>query len=826
MKLIKKAMGALLATTMVATSVVSVSAVDNTKTDKKYSAFATTYTNENGDTYSRVDFDDSIETTALSSVDLPSSYNSADYGYVTSVKDQGHTGTCWAYASISAIESSLIKNNGYPVDTDLSEFHLAYGAFNTKYDRMGLLDSQCDLSGIDFLNFGGDDNDPTFTLANWQGVVSEDFNNGQFSTDKMKLRNMSGFKVYNTEVMYNSNEAIMTDSYKVPFSNPDLVKEYIMKYGSGKMSYNASYENYINSASYCYESDIAYSNHAVNIVGWDDNYPKENCEVDGYMPENDGAWLIKNSWGDTNGINGYNWISYEDFSLKCFPVTFYALDTEHKYDNNYQYDDLVYEQVLCDNDNSVGINSDGYMANVYTSQNDNEELKAVGFVTSNADVDYKIDIYTNVTSVPTDGVLAGSITGNMPVAGFHTVDLETPISIAKGDKFAVVVYLYDMDNPDRTMYFNLDGNNSQFRPWAVKVSDYGESFFSYDGNTWDDLKDSLDGNFRIKAFTTSDVPETETQDYYDLYNGISRSVLAENLRALLSEHSHVLGSTFVYTEESYNEFVSEFIYAQTASIDSDMFLAIELYNITEEFNKACNNLKPYDFTDSFTYYYNTIAENVEHYEDVPLWQSFSEAYNSVLEQSESLEANNENKKYLTDIIEPVFMEYMTYAVNNGCMRSFLQNYGDVDNSQDVNIQDATVTQMYIAKQQDENFYIANNADVDGDDEITIKDATYIQMMVAKYIDYFPIFDKEQKINIALETPKDEITYESAVAKLNTAVKYCETSSDFRKYGKYETILKTCLYNDAKAVLENTTQYTPQEINFKAEYIVYILYNIV
>ena len=43
------------------------------------------------------------------------------------------------------------------------------------------------------------------------------------------------------------------------------------------------------------------------------------------------------------------------------------------------------------------------MANVYTSQNDNEQLKAVGFFTTNTDIDYKIDVYTNVTSIPTDG---------------------------------------------------------------------------------------------------------------------------------------------------------------------------------------------------------------------------------------------------------------------------------------------------------------------------------------------------------------------------------------------------------------------------------------
>lgn len=38
------------------------------------------------------------------------------------------------------------------------------------------------------------------------------------------------------------------------------------------------------------------TNHAVTIVGWDDNYPKENFAADN-PPQGDGAWIIRNSWG-------------------------------------------------------------------------------------------------------------------------------------------------------------------------------------------------------------------------------------------------------------------------------------------------------------------------------------------------------------------------------------------------------------------------------------------------------------------------------------------------------------------------------------------------
>ncbi|MCR5483988.1 MAG: C1 family peptidase, partial [Clostridiales bacterium] len=58
---------------------------------------------------------------------LPTTYDSRDYGYVTSVKDQGDAGNCWAFSGISAIESNLIKNGyGTANDFDFSEAHLVW----------------------------------------------------------------------------------------------------------------------------------------------------------------------------------------------------------------------------------------------------------------------------------------------------------------------------------------------------------------------------------------------------------------------------------------------------------------------------------------------------------------------------------------------------------------------------------------------------------------------------------------------------------------------------------------------------------------------------
>ena len=52
-----------------------------------------------------------------------------------------------------------------------------------------------------------------------------------------------------------------------------------------------------------YTYDKTGTNHLVTIIGWDDNYPRENFAHklkngdDAPIPAGDGAWLVKNSWG-------------------------------------------------------------------------------------------------------------------------------------------------------------------------------------------------------------------------------------------------------------------------------------------------------------------------------------------------------------------------------------------------------------------------------------------------------------------------------------------------------------------------------------------------
>ena len=45
---------------------------------------------------------------------LPSSYNSADFGYVTPIRNHNPFGTCISFGFIAAAESSVLKHNLLP----------------------------------------------------------------------------------------------------------------------------------------------------------------------------------------------------------------------------------------------------------------------------------------------------------------------------------------------------------------------------------------------------------------------------------------------------------------------------------------------------------------------------------------------------------------------------------------------------------------------------------------------------------------------------------------------------------------------------------------
>ena len=312
------------------------------------------------DIVSSDDSDDSYEDFLVYASYIPSSYDSRDYGYVTSVKNQGSYGTCWAFSALSAGESSLLSQD-IMTDVDLSEAHFIYFLYNNVDDPLGNLGEDKNIitdSSTDFMEIGGSDLYNMFALSSWKRAADESGAPYDYANPLMSLDKSLAYE--DIAHLQNVNIVSMEDS--------DKVKSLIMKYGAvscGMYLQNNIYYNSINKA--FYQNTSSSSNHDVNIIGWDDTYSRDNFSS--YKrPSSDGAWLIKNSWGTSMD---YIWVSYEDSVLSESTAFAFIFESADNYDYNYQYDGSSSAKYL-------NVSNGTTFANVYEIKGSEAERLSVG----------------------------------------------------------------------------------------------------------------------------------------------------------------------------------------------------------------------------------------------------------------------------------------------------------------------------------------------------------------------------------------------------------------------------------------------------------------
>ena len=411
----------------------------------------------------------------------PAAFDSRNYGYITEVKNQGNWGTCWAFASMAAAESSALKKR-IRTSPDFSELHTAYFYYNRVNDPLGgtKRDSNNGL-GRDYLKTGGNAILVAQALATWSGVADE---------------TVAPYQPYERPANLSSNIAykdtvILKNAYFLS-NDKDEIKGAILKYGAVIAAYDDD-DTYYNYATYAYSKPYDnVSNHQVTIVGWDDNYSASNFNAESRVSRN-GAWIVKNSWGPNWGDDGYFYLSYEDATIEDL-VAFEVADAG-TYDYNYQYDG-----------NSVfaytHLNDGQSLANIFTIKDNGkttgQEVTAVQFSVYTANVNYSIQVYTKMTEKgnPYSGTpqLKTPQTGRTGNGGIYTIDLKNPVFLRNGEEYAVVVTFSGKDTID--VGVEMNSSSSGF----IAGIDEGQSyeFYSYWG--WYDL--SQQGCCaRIKAFT-------------------------------------------------------------------------------------------------------------------------------------------------------------------------------------------------------------------------------------------------------------------------------------------------------------------------------------
>jgi C1A family cysteine protease len=424
---------------------------------------------------------------------LPATFDLRDVAgqsYVTSVKSQ-LGGTCWTFGTMASLESNLLVTGAWAAagesgEPDLAEYHLDWWNGFNEHHNGDLVPP--DGSGL-VVHEGGDFLVAAAYLARGEGAVRN--LDAQSYTTPPAQADTSYHTFQVRDVAWFSVDAA---------GGMERIKRSLMEHGavSACMTYNGAYMS-PEFVHYQPPSSGELPNHAIAIIGWDDDKVTQAPEP--------GAWLCKNSYGPSWGLDGFFWIAYGDKHCGRHPtmgaVAFRDV-VPLAFDHAYHHDYHGWRDTKTDC-------SEAFNAFV---AGDDELLEALSFYAAADSVAYTLTVYDSFAG----GMLSGPRVTSSGIAahvGLHTVALDPPLDLAAGDDFYVELVLAHGGQPyDRTSEVStLLG--ASYRAIVPSTAQPGQSYYR-SGGAWLDLY-ALDpsANFCIKALTSDTglrvVPATDLE---------------------------------------------------------------------------------------------------------------------------------------------------------------------------------------------------------------------------------------------------------------------------------------------------------------------------
>lgn len=323
-------------------------------------------------------------------------------------------------------------------------------------------------------------------FANWGGPVSE-------SEDPYPEVGMEAAADYSYKDLSDNAQYHVQNALYMPFGsgeeNISHIKNAVYNYGAVDV-YMLSAQAYMTPdlknvyiGSYKYGTPYD-GGHIVSIVGWDDNYSKDNFTGNVKMaeyfygagnvqlekPKNDGAFIVRNSWGEDVGESGYFYISYEDaFIYNNNPAVFLTDEASDNYNHQYYYD--VFGAV-----DMISAGSSFTVEQKFVNDTDTAELlRAISFQISSSNVRYEV-------SITCEGSTLKVLEGVKNYAGFYTERLSSPITVPAGKEFTVSIYLESLKEDQDAgigVSLNISGRTSGLMPRE------GVSFMEVNGEKTD-----------------------------------------------------------------------------------------------------------------------------------------------------------------------------------------------------------------------------------------------------------------------------------------------------------------------------------------------------
>lgn len=492
---------------------------------------------------------------------LPRSYDLREKGWLSPVKQQHPDGkpfgVCWSMSMTAAVESSLISQGLMKSKESLSVWYQVYYTFNDEGAGLPAFEAGSE----EYYNDGGTVFQAAALYARGTGPLFESrapYPEHIAAVYKPEAR-LRDFKV--TGVYFLSDDLhLLKNSDTVNIYNDGearvkLLKETILDCGALAVDIFHPDEDpeegvpddlQLISSSDAYFTGIfgqGRPNHSVLIVGWDDGFSRDKfggVYSPDMKPRTDGAWVVRNSWGTEYGDGGYYYVSYEEASL-CNGSAFIAGRAAGN-ENVYQYDPLGLVGFIGDGryiepeeesgpdpeeepvpeeeepeeeegedgaagrvraSSDYGMESSAF-ANIFTAKRD-ESLTAVAFYTPLPNAECEVSIYTGCAGSPVSGARRLTFARSLKYAGYNTLVMPSPVSVAAGENFSVTVKL---TTPGRVVRRIPVEYPSRDEETDKSTCEKGRCWKSSNGTEWTDLCSPTwdEGNVCLKAFA---VPRNE-----------------------------------------------------------------------------------------------------------------------------------------------------------------------------------------------------------------------------------------------------------------------------------------------------------------------------